>query len=60
MYSESTQNVDFKNKKMQASHCDNCRFCLHLINIIVIDCIHWMTAKNALKLQWENGHSEYL
>ena len=60
MDSESTQNVDFKNKKMQVSHCDNCRFCLHLINITVIDCIHWMTAKNALKLQWENGHSEYL
>ena len=54
MDSESTQNVDFKNKKMQVLHCDNCRFCFHLINITVIDCIYWMTAENALKLQWND------
>ena len=61
MDSESTQNdVDLKNKKMQASHCDNCMFCLRLSYITVFDCIHQITSKNALKLQWENGHSEYL
>ena len=60
MDAESTQNVDFKNQKMQVLHCNNCRFCLYLIIITVIDCIHWMAAKNALKLQWEIGHSEYL
>ena len=57
MDAECTQNVDFKSQKMQVLHCNNCKFWLHLIYIAVIDCIQWMTA---LKLQWENGHSEYL
>ena len=26
MDAESAQNVDFKNQKMQVSHCNNCRF----------------------------------
>ena len=60
MDAKSAKNVDFKHQKMQVSHCNNCRFWLHLIYITVNGCIHWMTVKNALKLQWENGHSEYL
>ena len=60
MNAEITWDVDFKNQKMQVSHCNNCRFWLHLTHITVIDCIHSMTVRNALKLQWENEHSEYL
>ena len=60
MDAECTQNVDFKSQKMQVLHCNNCKFWLHLIYIAVIDCIQWMNVKNALKLQWENGHSEYM
>ena len=60
MDAESAQNVNLKIQKMQVSHCNDCGFWLHLIHITVIDCIQSMTVKNALKLQWENGHSEYL
>ena len=57
---DCTGNIDFKIQKMQVSHCNNCRFWLHLNYIAVIHCIQWMTVRNALKLQWENEHSEYL
>ena len=57
---DCTGNIDFKIQKMQVSHCNNCRFWLHLNYITVIHCIQWMTVRNALKLQWENEHSEYL
>ena len=60
MDAESAKNLDLKNQKLQASHCNDCKFWLHPINIAVIDCIHSMTVKNALKLQWENEHSQYL
>ena len=53
MDAESAQNVDLKIQKMQVSHCNDCRFWLHLIHIAVIDCIQSMTVINALKLQWE-------
>ena len=60
MDAEGAQNVGLKSQKMQVSHCNNCRFWLHLKYIAVIHCIQWMTVRNALKLQWENEHSEYL